>query len=96
MMQIIMSHGNHAIGQSRRSRGNNVGVRKADAIKLFGDVTGLATANEITPQAVSQWPDLLPLHLADRVRGAALRLKKRLPRHMRKDARSAQQAMTEI
>lgn len=63
-------------------------MRKQDAIEFFGGVVKTAAAMEIRHSTVSEWPDPLPLSLADRVRGAALRLeavlKKKLPPHMRR------------
>lgn len=51
---------------------------KTTAIKLLGG-TASAAAREIgiTPQAVFQWPDVLPGSIADRVQAAIAR--KRLP-----------------
>ncbi len=61
----------------------NIHVQKQDAIALFGNVMKTAAALGITHPSVSQWPDPLPLHIADRVRGAAVRLGKRLPKRLR-------------
>ncbi len=50
-------------------------MKKCDAVRLFGGkVKDLADAMGVTSSAVSQWPEELPLRLADQVRGAALRL----------------------
>jgi transcriptional repressor of cell division inhibition gene dicB len=44
------------------------------AIDLLGGTPAKAAALlEVTPSAVSQWPDDLPRRLADRVLGAAVR-----------------------
>lgn len=51
-------------------------MKKQDAIELLGGTT--RTAAEVlgvTFQAVSKWPDPLPDRIADRVRGAAARMK---------------------
>lgn len=47
---------------------------KKHAIQMFGSQTRLAKALEITPQAISQWPEILPRRLEDQVIGAAVRL----------------------
>ena len=54
---------------------------KAHAIELFGTVGKVAEAVGVSSQAVSQWPDILPARLADRVVAAWARkhLAKRLP-----------------
>jgi predicted transcriptional regulator len=47
---------------------------KKQAIDLLGGTPAHAAALlGVTPSAVSQWPPVLPLRLADRVRGAAVR-----------------------
>ncbi len=46
---------------------------KAKAIKTFGSVTELAAACDVTPSAVSQWPDPLPRYAEDKVLAAILR-----------------------
>lgn len=47
---------------------------KKFAIELLGGTPANAAALlGVTPSAVSQWPERLPLRLADRVRGAAVR-----------------------
>ena len=51
-------------------------MTKKEAISLFGDVLGLATALGVTRQAIYQWPDELPTIYEDRVIGAAYRLGK--------------------
>ncbi len=42
---------------------------------MFGTQSDLARAVGVTRQAVGLWPDVLSLQMADRVIGAALRLK---------------------
>lgn len=52
-------------------------VKKSDVISMFGGTQlAVAKALGITNGAVSQWPSVLPKHLADRVIGAAYRLGK--------------------
>lgn len=47
---------------------------KTEAIqKLGGSLASTAEAIGITPQAVSQWPDILPPRIADRVHAAIAR-----------------------
>lgn len=47
---------------------------KKDAInKLGGDVTSAAAAIGVTVSAISQWPDVLPARLEDRVLAALWR-----------------------
>ncbi len=58
-------------------------MKKEDAISIFGERKDLAAALEITPQAISQWPERLSQEQADRVRGAAIRLGKPIPRRIR-------------
>ena len=49
-------------------------MQKSQAIELLGGtVTRAADAIGINPQAISQWPDLLPRRLADRVLAACVR-----------------------
>jgi len=53
-------------------------MNKASAITLLGGTaTSAASAIGITPQALGQWPDMLPRRLEDRVIAAIAR--KRLP-----------------
>ncbi len=59
---------------------------KSDAIALFGNsVVKLAAALELKHPAVSAMPEVLPLRTADRIRGACVRLRMRIPAHMRTD-----------
>lgn len=47
---------------------------KLDAIKLLGgSATAAAAACGVTPQAISNWPDVLPRRIADRVQAALWR-----------------------
>jgi DNA-binding transcriptional regulator YdaS (Cro superfamily) len=49
-------------------------MQKQEAIKLLGgSVTAAAEAVGISPSAVTQWPDVLPARLADRVQAALWR-----------------------
>jgi hypothetical protein len=49
-------------------------MNKQEAIDLLGgSVTAAAEAIGITPSAVSQWPEVLPDRIADRVRAALWR-----------------------
>lgn len=51
-------------------------MKKTDAIKLLGgDVKTAADALGVRYQAIWKWPDVLPTRIADRVLGAATRLK---------------------
>lgn len=51
-------------------------MEKQTAIKLLGGTPKLAAqAMQITTQAISMWPDVLPIRVSDRVRGASIRLK---------------------
>ncbi len=50
-------------------------MRKATAIRLLGGSTSAAAeAVGITPSAVRQWPDPLPIKVEDRVQAAIYRL----------------------
>ncbi len=57
-------------------------MEKARAIELFGSVGALADAVGVTSSAVTQWPDVLPDRLEDRVVAALART--RLPGHVRR------------
>jgi hypothetical protein len=49
-------------------------MNKRQAIDLLGGTPAKAAVLlDVTPSAVSQWPDELPRRLADRVLGAAVR-----------------------
>lgn len=49
-------------------------MQKQRAIELLGGtVTSAAAAVGVTPSAVTQWPDELPLRLIDRVQAALAR-----------------------
>ncbi len=62
-------------------------MTKADAIELLGDgnLTRAATKLDLTHGALSQWPDVLDTTRADRVRGAAVRLGRFIPPHLRQE-----------
>ena len=49
-------------------------MTKAEAVALFGSQAAIARALGVTRGYISQWPDVLEERIADRVRGAALRL----------------------
>ena len=51
-------------------------MKKSTAIRIFENPRKLADALGITRQAIYQWPDDLPLHLEDRIVGAAIRCKR--------------------
>lgn len=60
-------------------------MTKARAIELLGGTpTAAACEMRITASAVSQWPDVLPARLEDRVLAALAR--RHLPRHLIGDA----------
>jgi hypothetical protein len=46
---------------------------KSDVVRIFGSISAIARAIDITPEAVVQWPDILPKRLQDRVIAAAVR-----------------------
>jgi hypothetical protein len=48
-------------------------MRKADALRLFDTTTGVARAIGCTPQAISQWPEVLTPMQRDRVQAALWR-----------------------
>lgn len=49
-------------------------MTKAEAIRLLGGTIKSAAAEiGITPQAVGQWPEVLPATIADRVQAAIAR-----------------------
>lgn len=49
-------------------------MTKKEAAELFGNQQRLAEALNVTPQAISQWPDELDQARSDRVVGAAARV----------------------
>jgi hypothetical protein len=60
---------------------------KSDAIKIFGTTAvDLADAVGLTKGRISQWDDVLTQKQADLVRGAAMRLGKEIPEHLRNAA----------
>lgn len=48
-------------------------LSREQAIALFGSISAAATAIGVSYQAVNQWPDLLPVRIADRVIAACVR-----------------------
>lgn len=55
-------------------------MTKTEALNAFGSVANLVEAIEdITPQAVRQWPEELPSRISDRVIAAAVRSGTALP-----------------
>lgn len=60
---------------------DKVRLKKSDAIKFFGGTQiDVAEALGIAQSSVSDWPELLSVAVSDRVRGAAVRLGKKVPR----------------
>lgn len=58
-------------------------MTKSHAIAIFGDrQQDLADALGLSKGRISQLPEILPTPIADRVRGAALRLGKPIPDEM--------------
>lgn len=51
-------------------------MRKKDAVKIFKNSRGLATAVGVTPQYISRWPEQLTQRQIDWVVGAAYRFGK--------------------
>lgn len=63
------------------------GMTKSDAIKLFGETAvDLGKAVGLSKGRISQWPDVLTQKQADLVLGAAIRLGKEIPNHLRSAA----------
>lgn len=54
-------------------------MNKQDVIEFFEGRHETANAVGVTPQAVSDWPDLLPRRIADRVIAAIVRKGRRVP-----------------
>ncbi len=50
-------------------------MTKTEAIELLGGVTNAAREIGVTASAISQWPDMLPQRLVDRVQAALYRRK---------------------
>lgn len=62
-------------------------MTKTEAIQIFGDsAVALAKAVGLTKARISQWDDELTQKQADLVRGAAVRLGKSIPEHLREAA----------
>lgn len=53
-------------------------MRKSEAVALFGSVTAMARAMEITRQTIYAWPEELPQKTEDQIRGALLRFRVRV------------------
>ena len=64
-------------------------MKKEEAVKLFGGVTKLAKAIDITHSAVSMWKEELTATQRDRVIAAALREGKPIPKHWLQREKSA-------
>lgn len=70
-------------------------MQKTKAIELLGGSTAAAAeAIKITYQAVSQWPDVLPARIADRVHAAWARKSGALPEPVPPQPQSAQPAVS--
>jgi hypothetical protein len=54
-------------------------MRKSSALDFFGGPVKTAAAIGINPQAVSDWPEMLPPRIADRVIAAAVRAGREVP-----------------
>lgn len=67
-------------------------MQKSSALDFFGGVAKTAAAIGINPQAVSDWPEVLPPRIADRVIAAAVRLGKEVPQEFLQPARTSQAA----
>ena len=66
---------------------------KTDALeKLGGSVTTAAHLVGVTPSAVSQWPDVLPQPLIDRVVSALWRVENGIPAPLPKKLKPAPEA----
>lgn len=61
-------------------------VTKTEAAQSFGSKAALARALGLTRQSVHEWPEELDQHREDWIRGAAARLKIKLPPRVRTDA----------
>jgi len=59
-------------------------MHKKEAVQLFGSVAKASRALEVSQQAISKWPDELPLRISDRVLGAACRLNIKIPERLKK------------
>jgi hypothetical protein len=66
------------------------GMTKTQAVAVFGSQAELARALDLTRAAVSRWPEELEERIADRIRGAAVRLGKPLPDAVRLPAAAEQ------
>ena len=56
---------------------------KSDAVKIFGTAIELSRAVGLTKGRISQWDEVLTQKQADLVLGAAFRLGKEIPEHLR-------------
>lgn len=54
-------------------------MRKEQALELFGGISATADAVGVTYQAVSQWPDVLPARIVDRLIASFVRQGKPVP-----------------
>lgn len=55
-------------------------MTKDQAIKIFGGKSKAARVLGVHPSQVSRWPETLPDRWSDRVVGAAIRLKLKIPK----------------
>lgn len=53
-------------------------ITKTQAIKFFGSMSKISHALDIRPQAVFQWPEILPRSISDRVELAMIKHKAHL------------------
>lgn len=54
-------------------------MTKSQAREVFGSFADVARALNVSRSYVSRWPEDLPENIADRIRGAAVRLGKPIP-----------------
>lgn len=72
-------------------------MNKSEAIELLGGtVTEAAKAIQIKSSAISQWPDVLPPRLQDRVIAACVRSRIAIPPEFMKLTQSRSTSETEV